>query len=215
MKFRSLSLAGVMFSIAFAASSAVAGAQTPDVYVQTQHNKLTGLLQQPNSASKDAQISAALDSMIDYDALVKGTFGAPCQASIPNCANHWNQLSPTQQTEISALIKTLVQKQYQKNLNRTLNYTVTYVPNPPGTANVGSFVQVHTEATSKVNPRDPMVFIDYVLEPAGNSYRVVDIVPERSSLVKNWYNTFDKYLTDPTKGFPYLKQKVQDNIAKL
>ena len=211
MKIRSLSLAAFVFSLGLAAS-AYANAQTPDLYVQTQHNTLTGLLRQPNSATKDAQISAALDGMIDYDALVKGTFGQPCQAQVPNCANHWKDLSADQQTEISGLLKTLVQKQYKKNLNRTLNYSITYA----GTRNVGNFVSVRTEAKSNVDPREPLVYIDYVLEPAnGNSYRVVDIVTENSSLVKNWYTTFDRYLNDPSKGYPHLKQKVQDNIAKL
>jgi len=211
MKIRSLSLAALVFSLGLAAS-AYANAQTPDVYVQTQHNTLTGLLRQPTSPTQSAQISAALDSMIDYDALVKGTFGLPCPAQLPNCANHWKDLSSDQQTEISGRIKTLVQKQYSKNLKRTLNYTITYA----GSGNVGNFVSVHTEAQSNLDPREPKVFIDYVLEPAnGGSYRVVDIVTERSSLVKNWYTTFDRYLNDPTKGYPHLKQKVDDNIAKL
>ena len=42
-----------------------------------------------------------------------------------------------------------------------------------------------------------------------------NIVTERSSLVKNWYKTFDTYLNDPAKGYAYLKQQVQTNIAKL
>ena len=211
MKTRSLPLAVVAFSVALA-SSALALAETPDAYVKAQHDKLDGLLRQPESAAKNAQISTALDSMIDYDALAKGTLGSPCPPQVPGCVDHWTPLSSDQKTEISSLLKTLVQKQYKKNLNRTLNYSVTY----SGSANVGALFQVHTEAKNNAAPRDPVVFIDYMLEPAlGGTYRVVDIVTERSSLVKNWYVTFDKYLTDPTKGYPYLKQKVQDNIAKL
>lgn len=210
MKFRSLSLAVITFSVALA-SSAMAIAGAPDDYVKSQHSKLETLLRQPDSAGKNAQISAALDGMIDYDALAKGTFGEPCQAQVPNCTDHWKELSPAQQVEISGLLKSLVQKQYQKNLNRTLNYTITYA----GTGNVGSLVSVHTEAKSNLDAREPTVFIDYVLEPAAGSYRVVDVVTERSSLVKNWYGTFDKYLTDPSKGYPHLKQKVLENIAKL
>lgn len=211
MKIRSLPMAVVAFSVALA-SSALAVADTPDNYVKSQHGKLDGLLRQPDSAAKNSQISAALDSMIDYDALVKGTFGEPCVAQVTTCTDHWKELSGAQQTEISGLVKTLVQKQYRKNLNRTLNYTVTY----SGSANVGSLFQVHTEAKSNVDAREPVVFIDYVLEPAlGGTYRVVDIVTERSSLVKEWYTSFDKYLTDPAKGYPFLKQKVTDKIAKL
>ncbi len=209
MKIRSLPLTVVAFSVALA-SSAAAIAQTPDDYVKSQHTKLEGLLRQPDSSTKDTQISATLDSMIDYDALVKRTFGEPCP--VAGCTDHWtHDLSADQRIEISGLIKTLVQKNYKKNLNRTLNYAINYT----GSGNVGSDIQVHTEAKSKTDTREPSVFIDYVLENAAGSYRVIDIVTERSSLVKNYYDAFHKYLTTPGQGYPYLKQKVVDKTSKL
>ena len=209
MKLRSRTLAILPFSLAVAASAS-ALAQTPDDYVKTEHVKLETLLKQPESTSKDSQIATTLDAMVDYDALTKRTFGEPCPTA--GCVDHWAALSPDQQTEMRALIKQLVQKNYKKNLKRTLNYNITY----SGSAPAGSSFQVHTEAKSTVDLREPSVYVDYVLEGSnGGPYHVIDIVTERSSLTKNYYDSFHKYLTTPAQGYPYLKQKVVDKIAKL
>lgn len=209
MKFRSRHLAAFAFTVAVA-SSASALAQTPDDFVKTQHGKLETILRQPDSGAKDTQIASTLDSMIDYDALAKRAFGEPCP--VAGCTDHWPELSADQRTEITSLLKTLVQKNYKKNLNRTLNYDVKY----SGAVAQGQNFEVHTEAKNKVDAREPVVFIDYLLAGAsGGPYRVVDIVTERSSLTKNYYDSFHKYLTTPGQGYPYLKQKVVDKTAKL
>lgn len=148
--------------------------------------------------------------MVDYDALTKRTFGEPCPTA--GCTDHWTQLSADQKTEMLGLIKQLVQKNYKKNLKRTLNYNITYSGSTP----VGGSFSVQTVAKSIVDPREPSVFVDYVLEGTnGGPYHVIDIVTERSSLTKNYYDSFHKYLTTPSQGYPYLKQKVVDKIAKL
>ena len=75
---------------------------------------------------------------------------------------------------------------------------------------------VRTQAQSKVNARDPVVQIDYVVQGAPNGpYHVVDIIAENSSTVTNYYRQFHQFLTNPSQGYPYLVQKLKDKIARL
>ena len=183
------------------AASAPAFAQSPDDFVKTGHAQLTSLLQQAASAQRDAQIAAAFDQMVDYSELVRRCF-----------KEHWSELDATKQAEVSDLLKQIVRKNYQKNLNRTLNYNITYT----GQRAQGSDMVVRTEAQSRVNPRDPTVQIDYVIEGAPSGpYHVVDIVAENSSTVTNYYRDFHRFLTTQGQGYPYLVQKLRDKIARL
>ena len=199
-----LSLRPLLVTITLAltlATTAPALAQTPDDFVKTGHAQLESLLKQPASAQRDAQISATFDQLVDYSELIKRCF-----------KEHWGELDAAKQAEVSELLKQIVRKNYKKNLNRTLNYNVTYT----GVRGAGNEVTVRTQAQSKVNPRDPVVQIDYVVEgPANGPYHVVDIVAENSSTTTNYYRDFHRFLTTAGQGYPYLVQKLKDKIARL
>ena len=114
--------------------------------------------------------------------------------------------------EVTDLLKQIVRKNYRKNLNRTLNYNITYT----GQHAQGSDMLVRTQAQSKVNARDPVVQIDYVVEGSPNGpYHVVDIVAENSSTVTNYYRQFHTMLTTPSQGYPYLVEKLKAKIKSL
>lgn len=194
-------LAAVTLALLTFAGAAPALAQTPDDFVKAGHAQLETLLKQPASAQRDAQISATFDQLLDYSELIKRCF-----------KEHWNELDGAKQAEVSELLKQIVRKNYKKNLNRTLNYNVTYT----GVRGQGSEVVVRTQAQSKVNARDPVVQIDYVVEGAPNGpFHVVDIIAENSSTVTNYYRQFHQFLTNPSQGYPYLVQKLKDKIARL
>lgn len=191
------------------ASGALAG--DAEGYIQTQHTSMTSLLKQPTSGARDTQISTLLDGMIDYDDLVRRSFGEPCPPAIPSCTNHWKQLTDAQKTEIVGLIKKLVQKNYRKNLIKTLDFDVSY----KGAKEQSGEFRVKTEAKSKAKPRDPAVQIDYICKPSGGSYRVVDIVTEGSSLAKNYYDQFHRMLTTEGQGYSYIVTKVNTKINAI
>ena len=65
-----------------------------------------------------------------------------------------------------------------------------------------------------MKPRDPAVQVDYVVRNASASYRIVDIVTEGSSLVKNYYEQFHKMLNTPGQGYPYIVKKLNEKLAK-
>jgi phospholipid transport system substrate-binding protein len=182
-------------------AAATALAQTPDEFVKTGHAQLDALLKRPASAQREAQIAAAFDHMVDYDELIRRCF-----------KQHWAQLDAAKQAEVTNLLREIVRKNYQKNLKRTLDYTITYT----GSRGRGSDVLVRTEAHSRVNPRDPVVQVDYVIAgPSGGPYHVVDIITENSSLTTNYYRDFHRFLTTDGQGYPYLVDKLKKKIVKL
>lgn len=182
-------------------AAATALAQTPDEFVKTGHAQLDALLRRPASAQRDAQIASAFDRMVDYDELIRRCF-----------KQHWNELDAAKQAEVSELLRQVVRKNYQKNLKRTLDYNVSFT----GTRGQGGDVVVRTQAQSRINVREPVVSIDYVVQgPSGGPYHVVDIITENSSLTTNYYRDFNRFLTTPGQGYPYLVDKLKKKIAKL
>ena len=175
------------FLLLSAALSGTALADTPDGFVKTGQTSLTGLLQQAASAQREAQMTAAIDRLVDYPELVHRCF-----------RDDWAQLSAAQKTEVTELLHKLVDKDYRKTLKRTQGYTVTYT----GTRPTGADTRVRTEAKSNTNPRDPAVSVDYVVAGAtGGPYRVVDIITEGSSLTNVYYGDFHKMLTTAGQGY--------------
>lgn len=216
MKLRSFVRAAVMMVGLTVAGAAVAG-DGAQGYIEKQHNTMTSLLRQSPSADRDAKLASLMDGMIDYDALTMRGFGEPCPTAVPGCTDHWKTLSADQKKEVRDLIQKLVQKNYRKNLVRTLDFTISY----KGTKDASGETRVLTEAKSNVKPRDPTVKIDYVVKPAscpagvaGPCFSVVDIVTENSSLTKNYYDQFNRMLTTPSQGYPYLVKKLNDKINK-
>jgi phospholipid transport system substrate-binding protein len=198
---------------ALLAVAPLAGAGADDgaqAFVQTSHTKLEGLLKQNPSGSRDAQVAALLNSMVDYDELTRRTFGQPCPAGGSSCTNHWSDLTPAQQSEVKDLLRKLVEKNYRKNLVKTLDYEVSY----RGAREQGGEAKVRTEAKSKAKPRDPALQIDYVVRGAGGDFHIVDIVTEGSSLSKNYYDQFHRMLTNPEQGYPFIVKKLTEKLSK-
>jgi ABC-type transporter MlaC component len=179
-------------------------------FVEKQHGKISALLRQPESAARDNQVTHELDNMVDYEELARRAFGQPCPAAIPSCTNHWAELSDAQKTEVTGLLKALVEKNYRKNLIKTLDYDITF----KGMKESAGDAKIRTEAKSKLKPRDPPVEVDYVVRGTNGQFHVVDIVTEGSSLTKNYYDQFHKMLTNPAQGYPHIVKKLNDKINK-
>ena len=197
-------------TLSFAGSAFADDSGAAQGFAQQEHAKLITLLKQPASSGRDAQINQALDRLVDYDELGRRSMGQPCPVAEPSCQNHWNELSDAQKSEVTSLLKQLVQKNYRKNLIKTLDFDIIY----KDPREQGGDVRIRTEAKSKVSPRDPSVQVDIVLHGSGGSFHVVDVVTEGSSLTKNYYDQFHKMLTDPSKGYPHLASKLREKIGK-
>ena len=216
MRFRHLvSAAALALSCTVLAGSASADTEAARTFVEREHTQIKKLVE-TNAASDE--VRKAIDNMVDYDQLAMRTFGKPCPPTVPSCTNHWDdprlpteqRLTPEQRVEVTALLRKLVEKNYHKNLNKTRDYDITYRRALDQGENIS---KIKTEAKSKVKPRDPAVQVDYIILGVGDRYRVVDIVTEGSSMVKNYYDQFHRMLTTAGQGYPYLAQKLRDKIA--
>ncbi len=187
-----------------AAAADVGGAQS---FVEKEYGELKRLVEANAPVS---QVRQAIDDMVDYEELARRTLGKPCPATIPSCKNHWDELTPAQRTEVTGLLRQLVEKNYRKNLTKTKDYTVSY---RGGKEQGDNLAKIRTEAKSKLKPRDPPVQVDYVIMGSGAHYKVIDIVTEGSSMTKNYYDQFHRMLTTPGQGYPYMVKKLQDKIA--
>jgi ABC-type transporter MlaC component len=208
MRFRHfVSAAALAISCTFLAGGASADVDSAKSFVEREHTQIKKLVE--NNAPSD-DVRKAIDGMVDYDQLAMRTLGKPCPPTVPSCTNHWDDLTPEQRTEVTGLLRKLVEKNYHKNLNKTRDYDISY----RGAKDVGeNLSRIKTEAKSKAKPRDPAVQVDYVILGAGDRYRIIDIVTEGSSMTKNYYDQFHRMLTTAGQGFPYLTQKLRDKIA--
>jgi phospholipid transport system substrate-binding protein len=208
MRFRHFfSAAALALSCTLLAGGASADLESAKTFVEKEHTQIKKLVEQ-NAASDE--VRKAIDNMVDYDQLAMRTLGKPCPPTVPSCTNHWDDLTPEQRTEVTGLLRKLVEKNYHKNLNKTRDYDISY----RGAKEVGENTsRIKTEAKSKLKPRDPAVQVDYVILGNGDRYRVVDIVTEGSSMTKNYYDQFHRMLTTPAQGYAYLTQKLRDKIA--
>jgi phospholipid transport system substrate-binding protein len=202
---RSALLALVSLSIATSAF-ADEGAKP---FVEKEHGKLTALLREPASGARDAALNKELDDLVDYTVLARRAFGDPCPVGLSSCKNHWAGFSDAQKSEVTELLKKLVQKNYKKNLMRTLDFAITF----KSSAETAGGTKVRTEAKSTKNQRDPAVMVDYMVISEGGSFKVVDIITEGSSLTKNYYTQFDQFIQNPSQGYPHIVVKLKEKIA--
>lgn len=180
-------------------------------YVETQQKGIIALLKEAPTPARDAKIATTLDAMIDYDELVRRSFGQPCPPQIPSCTNHWKELTDAQKTEVRELVHKLVAKNYRKNLVKVMEFDISY----KGFKDTNGDTRVKTEAKNHLKPREPAVQVDYIVTGSGGSYKTVDIYTENSSLAKNYYDQFHKMLITPGQGYPYIVTKLNEKIAKI
>lgn len=208
MRIRNLAVA-VLITLSSAAFGGVAFANdevAAQSFVQQEHSKLENLLRQPASVTRDSAVTNTLEKTIDYAEIARRAYGEPCPASIPGCKDWWTTFTPEQKDQVTALLRKVVEKNYRKNLIKTLDYDVTY----KGVRDAGpSQSKIRTEAKSKLKPRDPPVQIDYVVHSGNAGHHIVDIVTEGSSLTKNYYDQFNRMLSNPAQGYPYMVSKLE------
>jgi ABC-type transporter MlaC component len=152
-----------------------------------------------------AEVSAAMAKVVDYDTMTQQAFG-----------KYWNTLSDDpnvnaqRQTEVKGLLRQLIENNYRKNLKKTLGYDTDFKNDSPG----ASPEHVKVKATKGTGHEAKTFHLEYVLRPDGSTYKAVDLITERSSMVHNYYTQFDTMLSDPAKGYDYLVKKLNDAVSR-
>ncbi|HVH47043.1 MAG TPA: ABC transporter substrate-binding protein [Labilithrix sp.] len=203
--FRAVFLGLSVTTLSLAASADVAGAQS---FVEREHSQIKRLV---DANAPSAEVTKAIDGMVDYNEIAQRALGKPCPTTIPNCTNHWDGLTDAQKKEVTELFKGLVEKKYRENAYKTRDFDVSY----RGAKEQGTDIsKVRTEAKNKAKPRDPAVQVDYIIKSNGQNHKVIDLVTEGSILSKNYYDQSHKMLTTAGQGYPYFVQKLREKIAK-
>jgi ABC-type transporter MlaC component len=192
-------------TLSMAASADAAGAQA---FVEREHGLIKRLVE---SNAPQAEVTKAIDAMVDYSEIAQRALGKPCPTAIPNCTNHWDELTDAQKAEVTDLFRQLVAKKYRENAYKTKDFEVTYRGAKEQGTNIA---KVRTEAKNKTKPREPPVQVDYIIKGGGNSYKVIDLVTEGSILSKNYYDQSHKMLTTPGQGYSYFTKKLREKINK-
>jgi phospholipid transport system substrate-binding protein len=166
-------------------------------FVKGKHTELTELVSKAKSKDDEKKLDAAFDSVFDYDGLAKATL-----------KDTWEQRTPAERTEFTAVLKDLVRNSYRRNIKKTLGYEVDYKGEQDGDA--GKVVR--TVAHNKSNPREEPVSIDYVVHQVEGKWQIYDIVTEGSSLIRNYRNQFRKVIEK--KGFNELLKRMKSKRDK-
>jgi phospholipid transport system substrate-binding protein len=198
MKKLSLKLAKTLLLVSLLCVSSVAlAAGTAQEFLQSKQGELSKIIAQPKSAANDRKLQQVFDGMLDYNALASASLGSA-----------WKDLSSKEQEEFSGLLQILVQRSYTKNIRNTLNYKVTY----SGEEKASKGQLVKTIARHATDKRKEPLHIDYLTHQISGAWKVIDIVTEGSSLVKNYRSQFRRIMRK--EGFEGLSKKMKAKVAE-
>ena len=161
-------------------------------FVKGKHSELVELVSKAKTPADEKKLDAAFDAALDIDGLAKATL-----------KDSWDQRTPTERTEFTAVLRDLVRNAYRRNIKKTLGYEVDYKGEQDGEA--GKVVR--TVARNAKNAREEPVSIDYVVHQVDGKWAIVDIVTEGSSLSRNYRNQFRKVIEK--KGFDELLKRMK------
>lgn len=161
-------------------------------FVKGKHTELTELVSKAKSKDDEKKLDAAFDAVFDYEGLAKATL-----------KDSWEQRTPAERAEFTAVLKDLVRNSYRRNIKKTLGYEVDYKGEQDGDA--GKVVR--TVAHNKSNAREEPVSIDYVVHQVDGKWQIYDIVTEGSSLIRNYRNQFRRVIEK--KGFDELLRRMK------
>jgi phospholipid transport system substrate-binding protein len=170
-------------------------ASASDTIKECQQRLTTLLKKGPTSGD---EISASIDGLLDYQTLAEHSLG-----------RYWAERTPAEREEFTAVLTQLVRASYRKHLSKTLDYDVTYVGESP----VEEGTLVKSQAKNRTKKREDPVSIDYVARRANDRWRVIDIVTDGTSLVKNYRSQFHRIMKKD--GFKELMRKLNRKLAKL
>lgn len=195
----------VLGTVLFMGTTAFADGAGSLKFVQDKSAAMTASLK---ANQGDSATNTLIDQFVDYDTFAQRSLGHPCPPAVPGCVDRWAALTPAQQTEMTSLLRQVLQKSYRKTIKKTLDYNLTF--QNQNNSKLGDFT-VRSLATSKTNPRDPEIRVDYFVRASGDP-KVVDMIAEGASVTKNYYDALNKKIAN--EGYPAAVKMLQDKIAK-
>src|SRR5450755_425122 len=179
-------------ALAFAMSlSLPAFAAEAENFVKGKQTELSALVGKAKSPEDEKRLDTAFDAVLDYKNLAIATLES------------WDQRTPAEREEFTAVLKDLVRNAYRRNLKKTLGYDVDY----KGESDSDAGKIVKTVAHNTKNAREEPVNVDYVVHQVDGKWLIYDIVTEGSSLIRNYKNQFRRVIQK--HGFDELLKRMK------
>jgi phospholipid transport system substrate-binding protein len=186
----------------FLAAPALASSGKPGPGSQTvkqANGKIEQLLKQkPAPGSKEekdlaAKVTTSVRDFLDIDELGKRAM-----------ADQWAKLSPEQQSEFLATLRSLIEDNYVRGLRANLEYKVDYTGESTDKAgNIVVTTTIHTQRKGR-----PMkISVDYLLKQDGGKLKAWDVKTDGVGLVENYRTQFNKIIE--REGFAGLIAKMK------
>lgn len=122
---------------------------------------------------------------------------------------HWRAATPSQQKEYLAAYGPFLMKHY---IGRLVKYSGQAVKVTKALSEKDGSIMV---TMAVINPGQEKFFVEYRLQPAGKSFKLIDIVVEGVSLLASQRSEFNSVVND--KGLDYLiealKKKTTEKVA--
>src|SRR4051812_13530299 len=93
-----IGLSVITLALTASADAPTSEAQT---FIEKEHGHIKQLV---DSNAPQAQVNQAIDGMVDFQEIAQRAFGKPCPATIPNCADHWDDeklMTPARKKEVT------------------------------------------------------------------------------------------------------------------
>ncbi len=184
--------------------SAPSAAQTTPEgrFIDGTHARVYRLLERaPRGAAAQArqnrEVGTILSALLDLEELSRRAL-----------ADEWERRSAAERTEFVAILSQLVHRSYQSGLERTLRYRIDIV----GETSDDDEVIVQTSAQNRENRREPPVRIDYRVRTVGELHKVVDVITDGVSMVRNYQRQFRRIIR--REGWDGLMGRMRERAAE-
>jgi phospholipid transport system substrate-binding protein len=195
-----------LFALTFLLTAVVAPAAAQESaegrFISATHSRVNRLLERsPRNAGaearRDREISEILSELLDLQELSRRAL-----------ADEWDRRTAPEREEFVAILSRLVHRSYQSGLERTLRYRVDVV----GEERDSGEAVVQTSAQNRENRREPPIRIDYRVQISDGVHKVVDVITDGVSMVRNYRRQFRRIIR--REGWDGLMRRMRERGAE-
>jgi phospholipid transport system substrate-binding protein len=149
----------------------------------------------PEDRSHNERVRKSLLDRLDVDKLGRLSL-----------ADHWDRLQPAQREEFLSVLRTVLEERSIKNLKATRErFEVQY-------DGVDAFENGEALVKTILQLKNEEYFVDFRLEPRGDSWVIYDVVTDDVSTIRNYRDQFNKIIAE--KGFDELLRRMRENLIE-
>src|SRR5262249_24125086 len=104
--------------------------------------------------------------------------------------DHWDKMTADQRTRLVDTLRSIVERNYIRQLRSNLEYAIQYKGEEPK----GTDVLVKTVIQAQRKGRPFEVTVDYLLHPAGETWKVYDVTTDEVSILQNYRSQFNRII---------------------